>query len=185
MMGDVAHVSFTCSYVSILYDWLLVLPLRVACCLWIFLLTWGHSPVSAALHGRCYWCGIFPTAGIICCCHCWCGIFSTSGSASLVAATAGVVLIAAASASGAWLLRLQHGLQFTPSARAVLGPGCCSCSLFAAASAAAALFAAGAVLFGAAASMARLLVQYCLPLLLLVQHCLLQELSASFAFACE
>ena len=43
---------------------------------------------------------------------------------------------------------------------------------------------AGAVLFGAAASMARLLVQYCLPLLLLVQHCLLQELSASFAFAC-
>jgi hypothetical protein len=44
---------FTCSYVSILCDWLLVLPLRVACCLWIFLLTRGHSPVSAALYGRC------------------------------------------------------------------------------------------------------------------------------------
>ena len=64
--------------------------------------------------------------------------------------------------------------------------------LFAAASAGAALFAVGAlfaagavlIVLGAAASMARLLVQYCLPLLLLVQHCLLQELSASFAFAC-
>jgi hypothetical protein len=48
------HVSFTCSYVSFLCDWLLLaIPLTVACCLWIFLLTWGHSPVSAAVYGRC------------------------------------------------------------------------------------------------------------------------------------
>jgi hypothetical protein len=38
--------------VTILCDWLLAIPLRVACCLWIFLLTWGHSPVSAALYRR-------------------------------------------------------------------------------------------------------------------------------------
>jgi hypothetical protein len=56
-------------------------------------------------------------------------LFLTAGSASLVTATAGAalfpaaaVLFAAASAGGAWLLLLQHGLQFTASARAVLRP---------------------------------------------------------------
>jgi hypothetical protein len=49
MMGRCCSCLVTCSYVSILCDWLFALPLRVACCLLIFPLTWDHSPVSAAI----------------------------------------------------------------------------------------------------------------------------------------
>jgi hypothetical protein len=55
---------------------------------------------------------------IVCC---WCSVDCTWCS-SIDGEAARAVLFAAVVSGGAWLLLLQHGLQFTASGRAVLGP---------------------------------------------------------------